>query len=290
MKKTTLYFLAFIGTLTLFVFLYHWIGGVSGQTMFRGAGPAGPVGTSFPSSMAMQTNQPQTTNQASEKTMRGMIIRNANISLQVDNISVAMQQITKLADNSGGYVVNSNLTQDSNNVGNTTANIKIRVPAQGLNNALTTLKSLATQILQESISGEDITQQYVDLKSQLTNLQTAKEQLTKIMADATKTPDVLSVFKQLTEVQGQIKYYTESVAYSLINVDLSMNPMIETAQQKQWKLTEAFVNSYHALIDQLRSITYGLIAFFVYFLPLLLLWICICLIAIWIGKKIWRIL
>lgn len=299
MKKAILYFLAFIGAFALLIILYLWLGRVSEPTMYGAASPVPmPAGEAIPTTIAMQRNQySQTTNQASENTMRGMIIRNANISLQVNNISATMQKITQLAESSGGYIVNSNITQDSNNVGNTSANIKIRVPAQGLNDALTALKSLATQVIQESISGEDITQQYVDLQSQLTNLQTAKEQLAKIMANATKTSDVLSVFKQLTEVQGQIdviqgqiKYFKESVAYSLINIDLSMNPMIETAQQKQWKITEVFINSYHALIDQLRQFTYGLIEFFVYFLPLILLWICICLIVYWIGKKIWRIL
>ncbi|KTD08935.1 coiled-coil protein [Legionella gratiana] len=295
MKKVILYFLAFIGAFALLIILYLWLGRVAEPTMFGATGPAPiPTGEPIPTLIAMQRNS-QTTNQPSENTMRGMIIRNANISLQVNNISAAMQRITQLAESSGGYVVNSNLTQDSNSVWNTTATIKIRVPAQGLNDALTALKSLATQVIQESISGEDITQQYVDLQSQLTNLQTAKEQLAKIMAGATKTADVLSVFKQLTEVQGQIdviqgqiKYYKESVAYSSINIDLSMNPMIETAQQKQWKITEVFINSYHGLIDQLRQLTYGIIEFFVYFLPLILLWICICLVVFWIGKKIWQ--
>ncbi|HBD7396418.1 DUF4349 domain-containing protein [Legionella longbeachae] len=299
MKKAILYFFAFIGAFALLIFLYLWLGRVSEQTMYGAAGPVSmPAGEAIPTTIAMQRNQyPQTTNPPSENTMRGMIIRNANISLQVNNIRAAMQKITQLAESSGGYIVNSNITQDSNNVGNTSANIKIRVPAQGLNDALSALKSLATQVIQESISGEDITQQYVDLQSQLTNLQTAKEQLAKIMANATKTSDVLSVFKQLTEIQGQIdviqgqiKYYKNSVAYSLINIDLSMNPMIQTAQQKQWKITEVSINSYHALIDKLHQFIYGLIEFFIYFLPLIVLWICICLIVYWIGKKIWRIL
>ncbi|CAM2961672.1 coiled-coil protein [Legionella steigerwaltii] len=303
MKKIILYFLAFIGTLAILFFISEWFGR-TGTTMYGGS-PApmqavvgAPNYASAPGSIAMARIQNQSnTSQAPDNVMRGMIIRNADISLQVDNINSAMEKIAQLAENSGGYVVSSNLTQDNNIAGNTTANISIRVPAKGLNNALSALKSLATQVVQESITGEDITQQFVDLQSQLSNLQTAKEQLSKIMASATKTSDVLSVFKQLNEIQGQIdvlqgqiKYYKESVAYSLINISLNMNPIIQTEQQKQWKITETFIDSYHALVDQLRNFTYGLIEFFVYFLPLLLLWICICLVVYWIGKKIWRAL
>ncbi|MCE0723014.1 DUF4349 domain-containing protein [Legionella resiliens] len=298
MKKIILYFLAFIGTIALLFLIAQWFFGRSGQTMYAGSpmpmqaavgGPDYAVG-----SMAMQVKNQSNASQP-ENVMRGMIIRNANISLQVDNINSAMEKISQLAENSGGYVVSSNLMQDNNDANNTTANISIRVPAQGLNNALTALKSLATQVTQESITGEDITQQFVDLQSQLNNLQTAKEQLSKIMAKAKETSDVLSVFKQLSDVQGQIdviqgqlKYYKESVAYSLININLNMNPIIQTEQQKQWKITEAFIDSYHALVDQLRTVTYGLIEFFVYFLPLIVLWIFICLIVYWIGKKIWN--
>ncbi|MGM9452098.1 DUF4349 domain-containing protein [Legionella bozemanae] len=298
MKKIILYFLAFIGTIALLFLISEWFGR-SGRTMYAGSPMPMQAAVGKPDyavgSMAMQVNKQSNASQPSQNVMRGMIIRNANISLQVDNINSAMEKISQLAENSGGYVVSSNLMQDNNDANNTTANISIRVPAQGLNNALTALKSLATQVTQESVTGEDITQQFVDLQSQLNNLQTAKEQLAKIMAKAKETADVLSVFKQLSDVQGQIdviqgqiKYYKESVAYSLININLNMNPIIQTEQQKQWKITEAFIDSYHALVDQLRSVTYGLIEFFVYFLPLILLWICICLIVFWIGKKVWN--
>lgn len=299
MKKIILYFLAFIGTLAILFLISELFIGRSGTTMYGGSPQPTMAAVGHPdyavSTVAMGGSNQPNTNKPAENVMRGMIIRNANISLQVNNINSAMEKISQLAENSGGYVVSSNLNQDNSIAGNTTANISIRVPAQGLNNALNALKSLATQVVQESVIGEDITQQFVDLQSQLNNLQAAKEQLSKIMAKATETSDVLSVFKQLSEtqgqidvIQGQIKYYKESVAYSLINIDLSMNPLIQTAQQKQWKITETFIDSYHALVDQLRNFTQGLIEFFVYFLPLILLWICICLLVYWIGKKIWN--
>jgi len=300
MKKIILYFLAFIGTLAILFFISEWFT-TTGTTMYGGGSPLPvPAGVGNPNyasgPIAMMRNQDQSnTNQAPEHVMRGMIIRNADIALQVDDINSAMEKITHLAESSGGYVVNSNLYQDNNIAGNTTANISIRVPAQGLNNALSTLKSLATHVVQESVTGEDITQQFVDLQSQLSNLQTAKEQLSKIMASATKTTDVLNVFKQLNEIQGQIdvlqgqiKYYKESVAYSLININLSMNPIIQTEQQKQWNISATFIDAYHSLVDELRHFTYGLITFFVYFLPLILIWICIFLVVYWIGKKIWH--
>jgi hypothetical protein len=321
MKKKLIYFFAIIGALSTLFFLFSELLSRTGSTMYGGAptSSSSPVEYNQPSNQTaagQSENNPsiamptiiqggasgsantsiamQATKKPAENAMKTMIIRNATIALQVDNLSLAIQKITQLADNSGGYVVSSSLTQDSNYASNSRANISIRVPAQGLNNALTALKSLSRQVIQESVTGEDITQQYVNLESQLKNLQTAKEQLAKIMAGAKKTTDVLAVYQRLTETQGQIdllegqiKYYKESVAYSLITIDLSMTPVVVEPQPQKWKIAETFKASYHGLVDQFKFFTYGLIQFFVYFLPMLLLWLLLGFICYWIAKKIW---
>lgn len=299
MKKGLVYFFAGLGVFAVILFILNMFLSRTGQTMYSGGPTGSPIPTiaHIPDSLSpenavggsagMQTGD----NIPSDGEIKGMIIRNADISLQVDNISSSMDKITQLANKSGGYVVSSNLNQDSNSSG---ASISIRVPAQGLNNVLTTLKSFATQVLQESISGEDITQRYVSLESRLKNLQATKDQLTKIMAGATKTSDVLAVYQELSDTQGrmeviegQIKYYKQSVAYSLININLAINPRLATIEQKQWRLIEVAKDSFHSLIDTFRNFTYGLIEFVVYFVPLILLWGCIFFILFWIGKKIW---
>lgn len=301
MKKAVLYLLALIGVLFLLFFSYHWLFGISGTTMYGsgvtsipGSAPA-PLAAYAPLNNAAMNSPPQTTSlsPSAENVIRRMIIRNAYITLQVNDISYALDAIINLANTSGGYVVQSNISQ---NAGNTSGEISIRVPAEGLNNVLKQLKSLATQVTQETISGEDITQQYVNLQSQLDNLQKSKSQLEKIMLGAIKTEDVLKVHQQLSDTQGQIdvlegqiKYYKESVALSLINITLNMNPGIQNEYQKQWRLAEVFKSSYVDLVSGLRNFTYSLIQIMVYFLPLALLWGCFCFVIYWIGKKIYNL-
>lgn len=258
-------------------------------------GPA-PVAAYARMDNAAMSSAPQISplSPSAENVMRRMIIRNANITLQVSDINRAMDAIIKLANTSGGYVVNSNISQ---NTGSTSGEISIRVPAEGLNNVLGQLKSLATQVTQETISGEDITQQYVNLQSQLENLQKSKSQLEKIMLGATKTEDVLKVHQQLTDTQGQIdvlegqiKYYKDSVALSLISITLHMSPTIQNDYQSQWRIAEVFKSSYVDLISGLRNFTYSLIQFLVYFLPLALLWGFVGLVVYWVVKKIYKLL
>ena len=295
MKKASLYLLALIGALSILLFLFHSFTGSTGATLYGDNSIASPVQANYDTnSNPAAMGSSSTTNSPSESAMRRMIIRNASITLQVNNINQAIEKITQLADRSGGYVVSSNINQNSLTDGNSYADISIRVPAKGLNNALNELKTFANKTLDESVSGEDITQQYVDLKSQLGNLQKSKEQLEKIMLGAKKTEDVLKVFKQLSATQGQIdvlegqiKYYNDSVAFSLISIVLKMNPAILSEQEKQWQLGEVFTSSYHDLVNGLRHFTYGFIQFVVYFLPFIVLWGFISFIVYWVGRKIY---
>jgi hypothetical protein len=295
MKKIIAYVVLIVGIYSILLFVYNAIFMRAGTTMFGGAHTAyktlGNSGSVPADSVAMSTENPPPVQ--SEQVMRRMIIRNARLTLQVNDISRAMDDITKIADQSGGYVVNSEFNQNVN-YGGGYAEISIRIPAKGLNSVINNLKGLATKVVQESVTGEDITQQYVNLESELNNLQATKIQLAKIMQGATKTADVLLVFQQLSETQkkidvleGQIKYYKESVAFSLITISLNVNPVIQINQDATWNISAVVSESYQSLINGLRQFTYGVIQFTIFFLPMLLLWGIIALILFLIGKRIY---
>lgn len=114
------------------------------------------------------------------------------------------------------------------------------------------------------------------------------------MQGAKNTSDVLAVYQQLSETQrkidvieGQIKYYKESVAYSLITIYLQTNPAIKNAQNSTWQISEVVRKSYQALIEHLRQFTYGFIEFVILFVPMILLWGIIALLVFWIGRAVY---
>ncbi|RUR14667.1 DUF4349 domain-containing protein [Legionella septentrionalis] len=290
--RLLLYVLALIGFIALFYFLFHFFFASTGSTMF----------TSAPTSV--QAYAAHTENQASFSSVspaavpartpqKRMLVRNATLTLQVSDVNSVMQKINTLAESIGGYVVNSNVAQDVEDNMDTNGQISIRVPSTKLNDTLTRLKSYALKVLQESIQGEDITEQYVNLESQLKNLEAAKVQLTKIMQGATQTADVLQVYQQLHETQkqidvltGQMKYYKESLDLSLVTIYLQKDPLIKKQQMKHWQLGETVKSSYYTLLEYIQGFTRGLTQFIV-FLPLIVLWLIIAILVIWIGKIIY---
>lgn len=210
-----------------------------------------------------------------------LVIKNANLSLVVKNPAESVGVISQLAEAMGGFVVSSNTYQASvDSLGNKIMQgyVTIRVPAERLTEALTQLKGMAVTVNSENVSGEDVTAQYTDLESQLTNLEAAEAQLQAIMEDATRTEDVLNVYNQLVSIRGQIemvkgqmKYYRESAAMSLISIDLIPDALSQPLQVAGWQPEGVVKEAFEALVRDLQGLADFLIRLAVHGGPLALL-------------------
>ena len=209
-----------------------------------------------------------------------IVIRNANLSIVVLDPGQAMDTIGRMAEEMGGFVVQSNLykTFTRNDLEVPEANITVRVPAEKLTTALDQIKALvedpSSDILSENVSGQDVTQEYTDLNSQLGNLEQAEAQLREIMASASKTEDVLAIHRQLTEVRerievlkGQIRYYDEAAALSAIEVRIQAKAAVQPLQIGGWQPVGDARNAVQALINTLQFLGSAAIWLIIYILP-----------------------
>lgn len=221
-----------------------------------------------------------------------LVIKNADLSIVVKDPEAAMTAITNLAAELGGFVVSSNLYQSSTPSGLSVpeASVVIRVPAEKLDQALKTIRADAVEVQTETQSGQDVTSQYVDLESQLKNLEAAEAQLTEIMKKAEKTEDVLNVFNQLTSIRGQIesikgqmKYFEESAALSAISVRLVAEETIKPIEIAGWKPQGTVRDAIQNLINFWQDFVDFLIVLVLNFLPKLLT------VALVFGLPIWLI-
>jgi len=199
---------------------------------------------------------------SSEDDSSRMVIRNANMDIVVEDPAAVMEDIIHLAEEFGGFVVNSQLYQSSTSNGAQVqeAYITIRVPVERLDEARERIKGYVKDpkedILSDSISGQDISKEYTDLQSQLRNEEDAAEQLRKIMDTATKPEDVLKVFNELKKVneriellKGQIKYYDEAAAMSAISVQIHAEETIEPVSVAGWNPQGVARDALQTLID-----------------------------------------
>lgn len=195
-----------------------------------------------------------------------MVIQNASLSIVVNDPVKIVADIGLMAEEMGGYVVSSNMYKTTYGDPETKVDqgsITIRVPSERLNEALEAIKDDALEVRNESVSGQDVTEEYTDLQSRLRNLEAAEEQLREIMASATKTEDVLRVFQDLRQVreeievlQGRVRYLEESARLSAIAVDVIPDVATQPLQIGRWqpqgtakRAVESLIRALQLLVD-----------------------------------------
>lgn len=212
-----------------------------------------------------------------------LVIRNANLTIVVRDPAATLDDVMRMAGQMGGFVVDSSLYQRQTATGAQVqeARVTIRVPAARLDDAMTQVKShvenLATDVLSENVTGQDVTKEYTDLQSRLRNLEDAAEQLRKIMDTATKPEDVLQIFNELKNVneqieiiKGQIQYYEESAAMSAISVYIQAQESVAPLSVGGWRPQGVARDALQALISAFQWIANAVIWIVLFCLPIAL--------------------
>jgi hypothetical protein len=224
----------------------------------------------------------------SAQTQERLVIMNADLTIVIADPQAKMDEINLMAANMGGFVVSMNMYQTITQNGESVPEgyISIRVPADKLENALSQIKSDAVEVRNQNRNGQDVTAAYVDLQSQLRNLELAEADLQAIMDEAknnpnsstsSKTQDVLAVYNQIVYVRGQIEsikgqmqYYEQSSTYSLINVTLIAEETIQPIEIGGWKPVGVARDAIQSLVKFWQGFVNFLINLFLLILPVLL--------------------
>jgi len=227
---------------------------------------------------------------ASPAAQRRIVIMQGNMVVETYDPVEVVGFITQLAERYRGFVVNSKLDKTVSATGDQRfkGTITIRVPAERLTAAIAEIEAQKLEVIQKDLSGKDVTSEYVDLKSQLRNLEDAATQLQQIMENAIDTEGVLKVYEELKSVneeaeviRGQIQYYEEASAMSSLSVDVRQiidipeptpTPTPEpTATPEPWRIGPTFERSSSRLKGSLQDWAEGLVKFSIYSLPTFIL-------------------
>lgn len=222
----------------------------------------------------------ETSIDASDANIERLVIQNAHISLAVEDPGVSMDRIAILAQQMDGFVVTKNLYQQTLDSGIKVprASITIRIPAERLNDALAEIKKETSQDpISESSDSQDVTSEYTDLQSRLRNLENTETQLNRIMEEAVKTEDILSVYNQLVQIReqievtkGRIQYFEQSAALSAISVELMADEAVQPLSIGSWQPKGVAKDAVQSLINTLKFVANAIIWIAIYLLPVLL--------------------
>jgi hypothetical protein len=134
------------------------------------------------------------------------IVRNAELNLEANDPEEAQRKITGIAELKGGFVVESQ--QSSSDIkasSRDTVTMTVRVPAERFSEALDEIRTTATRVVVETVKGQDVTEEFIDIEAQLKAKKSLEEQFMAIMKRANSVEDALEVQSQLADVRGEIE-------------------------------------------------------------------------------------
>lgn len=215
-----------------------------------------------------------------------LIIKSADMRLLVEDSDRAIDHLTQIVGDTGGYIISSRVWNQVHldGINYKYATITIGVPVESFERTLNRLRGLAIQVVDENASGEDVTDQYVDLQSQLTNLEATRERIKSFLAEAQNVDEALRINQQLSEIErqieeikGRINYLGDRSSFSTITINIdpqlpdyvapTPTPM-PTPEPEPWKPGETFENAKKTVTGAYQNIIEFLIWFFVVIVPI----------------------
>jgi hypothetical protein len=205
------------------------------------------------------------------------IIRNANLSLETDTPEETGRKIAALIEGKGGFLITSETQARAVSGGaeRSTVNLVLRVPAAQFDAAVNEIRQTALRVVQEKVSGQDVTEEFIDLEARINAKKALEAQFLEIMKQSRTVADALQVQRELSEVRGEIeklegrRKFLESQT-SLSTINITLNPPAAFAASSNgffYQLGRAFSNG----IDAALQIVLFLITAFLALLPIIII-------------------
>lgn len=134
------------------------------------------------------------------------IIRNADLQLEASSPEEAQQKITAIAESKKGFVVESTQSSSSSEVKiRDVVTMTVRVPADKFNESLDEIRKTSSRVITETVKGQDVTEEFVDIEAHLKTKKALEAQFLEIMKQGKTVEDALNVQRQLANVRGEIE-------------------------------------------------------------------------------------
>ena len=221
------------------------------------------------------------------------IIARASLTLVVADTEVTVDEITQLIAEMGGYVSTSELYRGSQSL---QGQITLRVPAENLDATLDALAEMAVEVESRSLNREDVTDQYSDVDAQIRNLEATETELLAMLEEVRERPnstteDIMSVYRTLTEVRGQIEtlrgrknMWDNLISLSTITVTIRPDSANLPVVEEGWRPSGVAREAQRALVATFQVLGNVAIWLGIFVLPLLLVALIPLGLLVWVLR------
>ncbi len=154
------------------------------------------------------------------------LIVTTNIELEVEDVRGVYSTISQTARDFGGFVAEAQVSDDQDDP---SAFLRLRVPASLHDEVLAVIRGVGSDgVKHEDSRAVEVTAQFTDLQSRLTNLEATEAQYQQLLDRAGSIDEVLQVTARLDnvrsdieQVQGRLNLLNDQTGFATISVSLS---------------------------------------------------------------------
>ncbi len=200
-----------------------------------------------------------------------LIIRNVDMRVRVDSVEEAVDSIRASTETHKGTVVNMTVSSEDEGPvyreGGSSLDyvalsgyITVRIPAASLDAFLAEIADLGT-VLREAENSSDVTQEHVDLKARLGNLQATEAQLREFLSQAKNVTEMLAVEQELSRIRGdieamqaQIAWLERQAAHSTVTIELTGPKPVVRPAGEDWGFVASLTQAVRAFVGTINGI------------------------------------
>jgi hypothetical protein len=214
------------------------------------------------------------------------IVRDGTMSIRVakDGFSDGFAAVTRIAEHNGGFVLSSQIS------GQRAGSLTIRIPAKRFDDAMLALRDVGV-VQAQSVTGKDVTAQFIDLRARLRNAIGQRTVLRNLMARATTIQETITVQNHLSRIelqieqtQGQLNFIEDQEAEATVRVDLherNATQEVPTTEVENPSLGSAWDRAVQGFLNVVAAVVVGL----GYLIPLGILALAAWLITLAVRRR-----
>ena len=218
------------------------------------------------------------------------IVYTGSLQLVVDDLEGALAKGKAAVLATGGYI---GASQESNDGDRSVATITYRIPAARWDDAIGSLRGLASKVVAEQTQATEVGGQIVDLEARLRNLRASETSLQAIAQGTGKVSDLLEVEAQLTAVRGQIEeldgqraQLEDQVGYGTLVTTFGLEIVQVQETARGWDPATDVDGATATLIGAGQTLVSGAIWFGIVWLPLILAIAVIALVGRFVVRRL----
>ncbi len=190
---------------------------------FAPAPTPAPFATAAPAQALPPALEDSGESSAQLETAQRRVISTASISIEVEAVQDAVNQVRTIAESLGGFVEQLSSSGGSNQQ---QAYLTIRVPQDQFFPAMERLEGLG-EVQSRNVGSEDVSEQFIDMEARLKSALREEESLLSLLERAQQVSEILTIERELSRVrseierlQGQLNFLERRVELATISVSL----------------------------------------------------------------------